>query len=51
MSTTIDSLELEIVSNSTSAVSGIEALAKSLGKLKGATKGLGLKGVVNFGFL
>ena len=46
MSTTIDSLELEIVSNSQSAVSGIEALTQSLGKLKGATKGgMGLSSV------
>ena len=39
MSTTIEQLELEVQSNSTSAVSGIEALASSLGKLKNATKG------------
>lgn len=46
MSTNIESLELEIVSNSTSAVSGIEALSQSLGKLKTATQGgLGLKSV------
>ena len=47
MSTTIESLELEIQSNSTSAVSGIETLSKTLGKLKNATKGgLGL-GAIN----
>ena len=46
MSTTIESLELEIKSSSQSAVSGIEALATSLGKLKAATSGgLGLKSV------
>ena len=46
MSTTIESLELEIHSNSTSAVQGIDALTQSLAKLKGATKGgLGLSSV------
>ena len=46
MSTTIESLELEIKSNSSNAKSGIEELAKSLEKLKSATKGgLGLKAV------
>ena len=46
MSTTIESLELEIKSSSTSAVNGIEALATSLGKLKSATSGgLGLNSV------
>ena len=45
MSTTIESLELEIQSNSTSAVKGIEALTQSLNKLKSTTKNLGLKGV------
>ena len=34
MSTTIESLELEILSNSTSAVAGINALTQSLTKLK-----------------
>ena len=48
MSTTIEQLELEIQSNSTSAVAGIEALAQSLGKIRDATKGgLGLKSVAN----
>ena len=47
MSTTIESLELEIVSNSQSAAKGIDSLIESLTKLKGATKGLGLKGVAN----
>lgn len=43
MSTTIESLELEIKSNSASAESGITALIGSLEKLKTATKGgLGL---------
>ena len=45
MSTTIESLELEILSNSTSAVAGINALTQSLTKLKNSTKNLGLKGV------
>ena len=46
MSTTIESLELEIKSNSTSAESGIKNLTASLEKLKSATKGgLGLKAV------
>ena len=39
MSTTIDSLELEITSNSKSAVEGIDALTQSLTKLRNATKG------------
>ena len=48
MSTTIESLELEIQSNSTSAVAGIEALAQSLGKIRDATKGgLGLTAIAN----
>ena len=45
MSNTIESLELEILSNSTSAVSGIDALTQSLTKLKSATKNLGLSQV------
>ena len=46
MSTTIESLELEIKSSSQSAVNGIDALATSLGKLKAATSGgLGLNSV------
>lgn len=46
MSTTIESLELEIQSNSTKAVTGIDALTQSLNKLKNATKdGLGLSAV------
>ena len=46
MSTTIETLELEIVENSKSAVSGIDALTQSLEKLKSATKGgLGLSSV------
>lgn len=39
MSTTIESLELEIQSNSKSAVSGIDALTQSLEKLRNASKG------------
>lgn len=46
MSTTIESLELEIQANSKSAVAGIDALSESLSKLKSATKGgLGLKSI------
>jgi hypothetical protein len=39
MSTEIESLNLQITSNSASAVAGIDALAQSLEKLKGATQG------------
>ena len=46
MSTTIESLELEISTNSKSAVSGIDALTQSLEKLRAATKGgVGLSSV------
>ena len=46
MSTTIESLELEIQANSKSAIDGIEALSDSLSKLKTVTKGsLGLKSI------
>ncbi len=46
MSTTIESLELEILSSSTSAEKGIENLSQSLTRLKTATKGgLGLTSV------
>ena len=46
MSTTIESLELEIQANSKNAVNGIDALTQSLAKLKNATKGgLGLSAV------
>lgn len=46
MSTTIESLELEILSSSTSAEHGIDALSQSLTRLKTATKGgLGLTSV------
>ena len=46
MSTTIESLELEIISNSRRAESGLDALTQSLTKLRNATKGgLGLKAV------
>lgn len=48
MSTTIESLELQIQSNSTSATNGIDALSASLSKLKNATKsGVGLSSVAN----
>ena len=39
MSTTIEQLELEVQSSTTSAIRGIDALASSLGKLKDAVKG------------
>ena len=46
MSTTIESLQLEILSNSKSAESGLTALSKSLETLKTATKGgLGLSAI------
>lgn len=46
MSTPIESLELEIKSSSQSAVNGLDALSKSLEKLRTATKGgLGLSSV------
>ena len=46
--TIIDSLELQVVSDSKGAVSGIEALSSSLETLRAATKGgLGLKAVAN----
>lgn len=48
MSTTIESLELDIKQNSSSAVQGIGALSASLTKLKSATKGgVGLTTVAN----
>lgn len=48
MSVTIEQLELEIQSNSTSAVNSIEALSTSLSKIKAATKGgIGLNSVGN----
>ena len=48
MSTTIEQLELEIQSNSTSAEKGIDALSASLSKLKTATKGgVGLTAIAN----
>ena len=46
MATTIESLELEISQNSSSAVKGIDALSASLTRLKNATKGgMGLASV------
>lgn len=48
MSTTIESLELQVQSSATSAVGGIDALTASLSKLKNATKGgIGLNSVAN----
>lgn len=48
MATTIESLELEIQQNSTSAVNGINALSQTLQNLKNATKGItGLQRVAN----
>lgn len=48
MPTTIEQLELQVQSSSTSAVSGIDALSASLSKLKMATKGgVGLTSVAN----
>ena len=48
MPTTIESLELEVQSSSTSATSGIDALSASLSKLKNAVKGgVGLTSVAN----
>lgn len=48
LSVTIEQLELEIQSNSTSAVNSIEALSTSLSKIKAATKGgIGLNSVKN----
>ena len=48
MPTTIEQLELEVQSSSTSAVAGIDALSASLAKLKAATKGgVGLTTVAN----
>lgn len=48
MPTTIEQLELEVQSSSTSAVAGIDALSASLSKLKTATKGgVGLTSVAN----
>lgn len=48
MSTTIESLELQIQSNSSSATNGIDALSASLSKLKNAIKGgVGLTSVAN----
>ena len=46
MSTTVESLELQIKSDSQAAISGVEALAESLGRLKSATiGGLGFKSI------
>ena len=44
---TIESLQLEVQSSSDSAVKSIENLSATLGKLRSATKGLGLTGVAN----
>lgn len=45
MSTEVESLELKIASNSTDATEAIDALTRSLSKLKSATKDLGLSKV------
>lgn len=50
MSTTIEQLEIEVQSNSTSAVSGIDALSESLRRLKAATAPVS-KGGVGLGAL
>lgn len=48
MPTTIEQLELEVQSSSTSAVAGIDALSASLSKLKNAVRGgIGLTSVAN----
>ena len=48
MATTIESLEVQIQTNSTSAVSGIDALTAALTKLQTVTKGgLGLRSIAN----
>lgn len=48
MSTTVESLELQIQSSSSQAISGIDALSSSLSRLKTATKGgFGLSRVSN----
>lgn len=48
MPTTIEQLELEVQSSSTSAVAGIDALSASLSKVKNAIKGgIGLTSVAN----
>ena len=50
MSITIEQLELEVQSNSTSAVGGIDALSESLRRLKAATAPVS-KGGVGLGAL
>lgn len=48
MSTTIDSLQIEITQNSQQAVNGLDALTASLGRLKAASRGgVGLTAVSN----
>ena len=42
---TVENLQLEVQSSSTKAASSIDNLSRTLGKLKSATKGLGLSGV------
>lgn len=50
MPTTIEQLELEVQSSSTSAVAGIDALSASLSKLKNAVRGgVGLTSVPQHG--
>ena len=49
MPTTIEQLELEVQSSSTSAVAGIDALSASLSKLKNAVRGgVGLTSVAKY---
>ena len=48
MDTTIEQLEMQVKSNASSAVSGIDSLSESLQRLKSATKGgIGLTGIAN----
>ena len=48
MSTTIESLELQIQSSATSATTGIDSLSSSLSKLRNSIKGdIGLNGIVS----
>lgn len=48
MDTTIEQLEVQVKSNASSAVSGIDSLSESLQRLKSATKGgIGLTGIAN----
>ena len=44
---TVESLQLEVQSSADGAARSIDTLTSTLGKLKSATKGIGLTGVVN----